>query len=195
MTDWLTPSATPRPRRNPLSSSAALNTLPPIRSWRNFASAGREICPSRGQGACRERPHVRGCSTLSAMRSAGAITATDKKLDVWKLSMVLARAIYRLTSGYPTEERFGLVSQMRRAAAGVPSHIAEGAARDSNNEFRHFLSIARSSLSELDTQLDLSRDLGFVTEQSRSEIDPLLTRIDKMLYALHQLKKSAIKPE
>ena len=63
--------------------------------------------------------------------------------------------------------------------------------RDSNNEFRHFLSIARSSLSELDTQLDLSRDLGFVTEQSRSEIDPLLKRIDKMLYALHQLKKSA----
>jgi four helix bundle protein len=118
-----------------------------------------------------------------------------KKLDVWKLSMVLARAIYRLTADYPTEERFGLVSQMRRAAAGVPSNIAEGAARDSANEFRHFLSIARSSLSELDTQLDLSRDLGFVTEQSRSEIDPLLTRIDKMLYALHQLKKSAIKPE
>ena len=111
-----------------------------------------------------------------------------KKLDVWKLSMVLARAIYRLTAGYPTEERFGLVSQMRRAAAGVPSHIAEGAARDSNNEFRHFLSIARSSLSELDTQLDLSRDLGFVTEKSRSEIDPLLTRIDKMLYALHRSK-------
>ena len=118
-----------------------------------------------------------------------------KKLDVWKLSMVLARAIYRLTAGYPTEERFGLVSQMRRAAAGVPSNIAEGAARDSNNEFRHFLSIARSSLSELDTQLDLSRDLGFVTETSRSEIDPLLTRIDKMLYALHQMKKSTIKPE
>jgi len=114
-----------------------------------------------------------------------------KKLDVWKLSMELSRVVYRLTTGYPSEERFGLVSQMRRAAVSVPSNIAEGAARDSNNEFRHFLSIARSSLSELDTQLDLSQDLGFVTGISRSEIDRLLTRIDKMLYALHQLKKSA----
>jgi len=114
-----------------------------------------------------------------------------KKLDVWKLSMELSRVVYRLTTGYPSEERFGLVSQMRRAAVSVPSNIAEGAARDSNNEFRHFLSIARSSLSELDTQVDLSQDLGFVTETSRSEIDRLLTRIDKMLYALHQLKKSA----
>ena len=114
-----------------------------------------------------------------------------KKLDVWKLSMELSRVVYRLTTGYPSEERFGLVSQMRRAAVSVPSNIAEGAARDSNNELRHFLSIARSSLSELDTQLDLSQDLGFIAETSRSEIDRLLTRIDKMLYALHQLKKRA----
>ena len=114
-----------------------------------------------------------------------------KKLDVWKLSMELSRVVYRLTTGSPSEERFGLVSQMRRAAVSVPSNIAEGAARDSNNEFRHFLSIARSSLSELDTQLDLSQDLGFIAETSRSEIDRLLTRIDKMLYALHQLKKRA----
>jgi len=56
-----------------------------------------------------------------------------KKLDVWKLSMELSRGIYRLTTGYPSEERFGLVSQMRRAAVSVPSNIAEGAARDSNN--------------------------------------------------------------
>ena len=80
---------------------------------------------------------------------------------------------------------------MRRAAVSVPSNIAEGAARDSSNEFRNFLSIARSSLSELDTQLDLSRDLGFITGNSRLEIDKLLTRVDKMLYALHRLKKSA----
>lgn len=115
-----------------------------------------------------------------------------KKLDVWKLSMELARTIYRLTACFPNEERFGLVSQMRRAAVSVPSNIAEGAARDSSNEFRNFLSIARSSLSELDTQLDLSQELGFLTEKSRSEVDRLLTRIDKMLYALHQLKRCAV---
>ena len=112
-----------------------------------------------------------------------------KKLDVWKLSMDLSQAIYRLTAGYPNEEKFGLVSQMRRAAVSIPSNIAEGAARSSNNEFRHFLSIARSSLSELDTQLDLSQQLGYITEQSREEIDIPLSRIDKMLYALYQSKK------
>ena len=114
----------------------------------------------------------------------------QKKLDVWKLSMELSRTIYRLTGSFPIEERFGLVSQMRRAAVSIPSNLAEGAARTSNNEFRNFLSIARSSLSELDTQLDLSQQLGFITEQSRLELDRLLTRIDKMLYGLYELKKT-----
>lgn len=112
-----------------------------------------------------------------------------KQLDVWKLSMELSGTVYRLTAKYPDEEKFGLISQMRRAAVSIPSNIAEGAARSSNNEFRNFLSIARSSLSELDTQLDLSRHLGFITEQSRQEIDALLIRIDKMLYGLRQSKR------
>ncbi len=102
--------------------------------------------------------------------------------------MELSGTIYRITAGYPSEEKFGLVSQMRRAAVSIPSNLAEGAARSSNNEFRNFLSIARGSLSELDTQLDLSQQLGLITEKSRSEIDRLLTRVDKMLYALHRSK-------
>ncbi len=77
-----------------------------------------------------------------------------------------------------------------RAAISIPSNIAEGAARSSANELRHFLSIARSSLSELDTQYDLSQQLGFVTAKVRSEVDSILDRIDKMLYALRRsLKK------
>jgi four helix bundle protein len=115
-----------------------------------------------------------------------------KKLDVWKLSIELSRRIYDLTGGYPGEEKFGLVSQMRRAAVSIASNVAEGAARSSNNEFRNFLSIARGSLSELDTQLDLSQQLGFITEQCRSEVDGLLIRIDKMLYALYESKKSVV---
>ena len=115
-----------------------------------------------------------------------------KSLDVWKRAMEMARQVYRLTAGYPREERYGLVAQMRRAAVSVPSNIAEGAARDSRAEFRNYLSIARSSLSELDTQLDLSRDLGFLSENARREIDRLLIRVDRMLYALHRIKKSAI---
>ena len=111
-----------------------------------------------------------------------------KKLDVWALSMELSRTVYRLTAAFPKDERFGLMSQMRRAAVSIPSNIAEGAARDSDNEFRNFLSSARGSLSELDTQLDLSYDLGFIPERFRSEVDALLLRIDRMLYALHQKK-------
>jgi four helix bundle protein len=114
-----------------------------------------------------------------------------KKLDVWTLSMDLSRMVYRLTAAFPKDERFGLVSQMRRAAVSIPSNIAEGAARDSDNEFRNFLSIARSSLSELDTQFDLSYDLGFIPERSRSEADKVLSRVDRMLYALHQKKITA----
>lgn len=115
-----------------------------------------------------------------------------KKLDVWKLSMELSRTIYRLTAEYPAEEKFGLVPQMRRAAVSIPSNLAEGAARSSDNEFRNFLSIARSSLSELDTQLDLSQELGFISPRDRTEVDGPLTRIDKMLYALYQSKMKTI---
>lgn len=107
-----------------------------------------------------------------------------KKLDVWRLSMELASAVYRLTATFPTDEKFGLMAQMRRAAVSVPSNIAEGAARSSGKEFMQFISIARGSLSELDTQLDISEKLGFVDLQSRKNLDAFLIRIDKMLYAL-----------
>src|SRR5262252_161066 len=116
-----------------------------------------------------------------------------RNLDVWKLAMQLAAHIYRLTSTFPTDEKFGLTSQMRRAAASIPSNLAEGAARISHNEFRQFLSIARGSLSELDTQLDLCRMLNLVTERSRSELDHSLMRIDKMIYALIR-SKSRVNP-
>jgi len=112
-----------------------------------------------------------------------------KTLDVWVLAMKLAEEIYRLTLGFPADEKFGLVSQMRRAAVSIPSNLAEGAARASANEFRNFLSIARGSLSELDTQLDLSLALGMLTKNARAEIDEIMVRIDKMLYVLHEKKR------
>ena len=73
----------------------------------------------------------------------------------------MAEAVYTLTAGFPTDERFGLTSQMRRAAVSIPSNIAEGAARSTKKEFLHFLIMARGSLSELDTQLTLSKNLRF----------------------------------
>jgi four helix bundle protein len=109
-----------------------------------------------------------------------------KKLDVWKLSMVLSKVTYDVTSGYPDGERFGLVSQMRRTAVSIPGNLAEGAARTSENEFRHFLSITRNSMSEVDTHYDLSRQLGLIEEQVRADVDALMVRIDKMLHALQR---------
>ena len=82
-------------------------------------------------------------------------------LLAWQEAMSLAKAVYSLTSTFPREENSGLTGQMRRAAVSVPSNIAEGAARATRKEFLHFLSIARGSLSELDTQLILARDLGY----------------------------------
>jgi four helix bundle protein len=87
-----------------------------------------------------------------------------KKLEAWKYAMKLAKEIYSTTEGFPRSEGYGLTPQLRRAAVSVPSNIAEGASRSSSNDRRRFYEIARSSLVELDTQLEISRDLGYVGE-------------------------------
>lgn len=87
--------------------------------------------------------------------------------------MDLVVCAYALTGKFPQNEQYGLVSQIRRAAVSVPANIAEGAARNGSKEFLHFLSIASGSLSELDTLIDLSRQLGYVenTEELNSKVD------------------------
>jgi len=98
--------------------------------------------------------------------------------------MRATRVVYELTKGFPEEEKFGLVSQMRRAAVSIPCNIAEGAARQGKKEFRNFVSMAQGSLSELDTQLELSVLLGYVRAEDVREIDVHLLRIDRMLSGL-----------
>ncbi len=85
-----------------------------------------------------------------------------KELEVWKESMILAREAYLLTKGFPKEELYGITSQIRRASVSIPSNIAEGAARSSDKEFIQFLYISLGSLSELETQFLLSKDLKFI---------------------------------
>ena len=87
--------------------------------------------------------------------------ATHKELEIWKKGINLVEDVYRLTSNFPTEEKYGLSSQMRRAAVSIPSNIAEGAARKNDKEFIQFLYIALSSLSELETQLIISNRLNY----------------------------------
>jgi four helix bundle protein len=103
-------------------------------------------------------------------------------LLVWQQGIELVKAIYAVTVHFPPTETYGLVSQMRRAAVSVPSNIAEGAARDSNKEFAQFLVIARGSLSELDTQLRISTELGFCHPQP--ELDALIDRLFSLLGGL-----------
>jgi four helix bundle protein len=107
-----------------------------------------------------------------------------KKLDVWQAAMKATKVVYELTKPFPEEEKFGLVSQMRRAAVSIPCNIAEGAARQGKREFRNFVSMAQGSLSELDTQLELSVLLGYLSKEKIEEIEGHLLRIDRMLSGL-----------
>lgn len=107
-----------------------------------------------------------------------------KNLEVWKKSMDMVRKVYRITKHFPGEEKYGLTSQMRRAAVSVPSNTAEGAARNTKREFVNFLHTAQASLSELDTQLEISLSLGYVTVESLKSMEFLMQRVDKMLTGL-----------
>ena len=83
------------------------------------------------------------------------------RLDAWKESMALVKQVYQLTDKFPSSEVFGLTAQMRRAATSIPSNLAEGAARAGAKEFAQFLNIAKGSLSELETQILIAKDLGY----------------------------------
>ena len=103
-------------------------------------------------------------------------------LQVWQLGMRLVKDIYATTRKFPDSERFGLCSQMQRAAVSIPSNIAEGAARLGDKEFLHFLPIARGSLSELETQVMISHELGYL--QTEKEVLNLINQIYAKLSAL-----------
>jgi four helix bundle protein len=118
-----------------------------------------------------------------------------KKLDVWQRSMDLTVDLYAQTDRFPKEERYGLTDQLRRAAVSVPSNIAEGAARQSRKEFAHFLRIAQGSVSELDTQIELARRLGFLGADGWSQVDEQLERIDKMLSGLIRRQRRGDTPQ
>ena len=110
-----------------------------------------------------------------------------KELVVWQKAMQLVTDVYRVTAGFPEEEKFGLVSQLRRAAASVPSNIAEGQGRSTAGEFQQFLGHARGSLFEVETQLVIAKNLGIVGE---TEVLNLQDRIDEVGRLLNGLRRS-----
>jgi len=113
-------------------------------------------------------------------------TRSYKDLVVWQKGIALAKLIYQLTKKFPSEEKFGLVAQMRRAAVSIPSNVAEGQARHTPGEFIQFISHAEGSLAELDTQLILSTELKFCSESAAEPAFTLLDEIRRMLNALRR---------
>ena len=107
-------------------------------------------------------------------------------LLVWQKGMALVKMVYQITQAFPRDERFGLVSQTRRAAISVPSNIAEGQARHSTGEFVQFISIAEGSVAELNTQLLLSVELGFYASDHIRESMELARELRRMLNALRR---------
>ena len=104
-----------------------------------------------------------------------------KKLEVWDKGQELVVSVYQLTRKLPKDERFGLVSQMRRCAVSIPSNIAEGKMRSSDTEFRRFLLIALGSGAELETQIDLSKKLFGLKSRDTANVEILLEEVMKML--------------
>ena len=102
-----------------------------------------------------------------------------KELEVWKKSIELVKAVYKLTEKFPKEEQFGLTSQIKRAVISIPSNIAEGNMRMSNKENSRFINIAMGSLTEVETQLIIAKELGFIKDISKDE--ELLKKVNALL--------------
>ena len=106
-----------------------------------------------------------------------------KELIVWAKSHELTLEIYKVTKGFPSDEKYGMVSQMRRAAYSIPANIIEGHSRKSKNEFLQFLSIAKGSLEELKYFVILAADLDYIAVEEQNKIDGLTTEVSKLLYS------------
>jgi four helix bundle protein len=115
-----------------------------------------------------------------------------RDLLVWQESIALVKDIYAATKTFPDDEKFGLTSQMRRAAVSLPSNIAEGAGRGSQREFAQFLVIARGSLSELETQLIIAKELNYLNETAK--IEAKIQSIFRLLGGLLNNVKKKIAP-
>ena len=107
-----------------------------------------------------------------------------KDLIVWQKAMLLVTEVYRATRMFPKDELYGLTNQLRRAAVSVPSNIAEGQARFSRKEFHHFLSLARGSLVEIETQVAIARNLGYLPPNESDTLARQTSEVGRILNGL-----------
>ena len=117
-----------------------------------------------------------------------------ERLLAWQEAHRLVMGVYRLTATWPTAERYGLVSQARRAAVSIPSNIAEGAAKRGQKEFGRHLDVALGSLAELTYLLRLARDLGYLAPVDYDTLDPIRARTAKLLWGLYRKMRPSKEP-
>lgn len=114
------------------------------------------------------------------------VTQSHKDLRVWQMGVDLSVLVYDTVKQFPPHERFGLVSQMTRAAVSVPANIAEGNARGSTRDYAHFISIARGSLMEVDTYVTIAARIGYVSQAEADSLQTHITDLSKMLRSLRE---------
>jgi four helix bundle protein len=112
------------------------------------------------------------------------------KLQVWHLAKDLVKEVYKLTKGFPVEEKYGLASQINRAVISIASNIAEGSGRTGRKDQAHFTQVAYGSLMEVACQMEISCDLGFVTD---SELDAVYPKIDSLAEKLSALRTAQLR--
>jgi len=117
-------------------------------------------------------------------RGKGELMKSFRELRVWQQAMDLVEKIYRLTQNFPTQETYGLMSQLRRAVISVPSNIAEGHTREHLKEYLHHLSMAQASLAEVETQLEIGVRLDYISRDQLSKVLSEISGLGKQLYAL-----------
>lgn len=107
-----------------------------------------------------------------------------RDLNIWKLSKDLVTEVYKLTRDFPKEERFDIISQMRRSAVSIPSNIAEGFNRFHNKEYRQFLFLALGSCAELETQIEINHDLEYIRQTNKNTILETIDHESRMIRSL-----------
>lgn len=109
-----------------------------------------------------------------------------RELKIWRMGIEMAKSIFQMTRSFPYEERYSLTSQLTRCAVSIPSNIAEGCGRKSNKELNQFLSISLGSAFELETQIILSFEFGYVTKEKSDSLITQVTEIQKMINGLQK---------
>jgi four helix bundle protein len=113
-------------------------------------------------------------------------------LAAWQHGMLLVKEIYRSTQGFPKHEMYGLTGQLRRAAVSIPSNLAEGASRNSPGEFHQFIGNARGSRAEVETQIEIARDLGYMNEEVASSLLKRIVQLGRLLTGLRNWSRLQI---